>query len=111
MDPHAVMAAMRHGAPLTCATCRHFHDNRGWCGKQETCGGPPSGRDFPDYDGPVTRSNFATRCLICGHGEITTHALVGKTKFGLCTVHRRVFVHVGRDPGQLVHPVVTVAAE
>ena len=105
MDQKAIAWAQKQGAPITCATCRHFHAGNGHCGQD--CGGPGVGRDFPCYDGPVPREKFVERCLVCGSGKIEFHIVLGegKTKFSLCKKHRRVFDHVGANEGEIKHPV------
>jgi len=110
MNPQAIQWAMSQGAPITCATCRHFHEGNMHCGKTE-CGGPGSGRDFPLYEGPIPKERFVERCLICGDGDVKFQVVLGegKTKFGLCRKHRKVFDHVGEAPGQIKHPVTLIA--
>ena len=110
MDQSAMAEAMAKGAPITCASCRHFHEGNMYCGKTE-CGGPGSGNDFPLYDGPIPREKFAERCLICGNGEVQFNIVLGegKTKYSLCAKHRQVFEYVGEAPGQIKHPVTLIA--
>lgn len=94
-----IKEAFGEGAPITCATCRHYHAGWGHCGQD--CGGPPSGRDFPAYNGDIPRELFIERCLICGKGGpsfiITTGA--NMTRFGLCEEHKDVFDHVIAQDG------------
>lgn len=107
MQEEAIAEAMQAGAPTTCATCVHWHANNGYCGI-ETCGGPPRGRDFPDYEGPIPREKFVERCLICGDGNIT-HMIVGLgTKFSLCWRHRKVFEKLSPIPDQIDHTVTVI---
>lgn len=110
MDPAAISWAMSQGAPITCATCRHFHEGNMRCGQVE-CGGPGVGRDFPLYEGPIPREKFIERCLVCGEGKVEFHIVLGegKTKFALCKKHRKVFEHVGAAEGQIKHPVKLIA--
>ena len=110
MDEAAIRWAMNSGAPVTCATCRHFHEGNMRCGKTE-CGGPGRGRDFPDYDGPIPREKFVDRCLICGVGDVAFHIVMGpdKTTYALCKKHRRVYDHVGTQEGEIKHPVRLIA--
>ena len=110
MNQDAIQSAMSAGAPITCATCRHFHDGNMHCGKTE-CGGPGVGRDFPSYDGPVPRETFIERCLICGGANVEFHIVMeaDKTRFALCKKHRKVFAHVGAAEGRLKHPVMLIA--
>lgn len=81
------------------------------CGQTSVCGGPASGRDYPSYNGPIPREKFIERCLVCGDGDVAFHIILGegKTKFGLCKGHRKVFDHVGAHEGAISHPVVLVA--
>lgn len=106
MNEEAIAWAMSQGAPVTCATCRFFHEGNMHCGKTE-CGGPGIGRDFPSYDGPIPRERFVERCLICGDVDIKFHIVMGndKTKFSLCAKHRKAFAHVGSPEGTIKHPV------
>ena len=107
MDPAAMSWALRQGAPITCATCRHFHEGNMRCGQTE-CGGPGVGRDFPSYDGPIPREKFVERCLVCGGGPVLYHIVPSATdgtRFGLCKKHRKVFNHVGAPEGKIKHPV------
>ena len=110
MNQEAISWAMKQGAPIVCATCRHFHEGNMRCGKTE-CGGPGVGRDFPSYDGPIPRENFIERCLVCGGAEVRVHVIIGegKTKFALCKKHHQVFKHVGAAEGKLKHPVKLIA--
>lgn len=109
MDPRALAKAMAQGAPITCATCKFFHEGNGFCGKS-ACGGPGAGRDFPLYDGPIPRDKFADRCLVCGDGNVEFLIVGLNTKFGLCRRHRKVFEHVGQgDPDKMKHPVNLIA--
>jgi len=110
MDRTAVSWALDQGAPVSCATCRWFHEGNMRCGKSE-CGGPAVGRDFPDYDGPIPREKFIERCLVCGDNAIKFHIIVGegKTNFALCKRHRGVYAHVGAPKGKVHHPVTLVA--
>lgn len=109
MDPKAIADALSRGAPITCASCRFFHEGNGDCGKTE-CGGPGAGRDFPTYDGPIPREKFVERCLICGSGK-TEFIIVGlDTKFALCRRHRKVYEYVGQSsPDKIKHPVRLIA--
>jgi len=110
MDQAAIAWAMTNGAPVTCATCRHFHAGNMVCG-QATCGGPGVGRDFPNYDGPIPRDRLVERCLVCGEGNIAYHIVMSDslTKFSLCKQHRKVFDHTGAPEGQIKHPVRLIA--
>jgi hypothetical protein len=110
MNQDSIAQAMRAGAPISCATCRFFHEGNAHCGKTE-CGGPGSGRDFPLYEGPIPREKFAERCLICGDGKVKFLIALGvdKTKFGLCKKHRTVFDHVGAREGEIKLPVTLIA--
>jgi len=73
------------------------------CG-QTTCGGPASGRAFPDYNGPIPRANFAAACLVCFRPDPTHLVVVGDDKFGLCDEHYHIFDHVENQNG-FTHPV------
>lgn len=110
MNQESIDWALRNGAPVTCATCRHFHEGNMHCGKTE-CGGPGAGRDFPSYDGPIPREKFVERCLVCGSSEIKFYVMVpgSTTKFSLCKKHRKVYQHVGAAEGGLQHPVRIIA--
>lgn len=110
MDQEAITKAQKQGAPVTCATCRHFHIGNGQCG-QTDCGGPGVGRDFPCYDGPIPREKFVERCLVCGGDKIEFHIILGegKTKYSLCRKHRKVFTYVGAGEGKIKHPVRLIA--
>jgi hypothetical protein len=110
MDQAAISWALSQGAPVTCATCRHFHEGNMHCAQPE-CGGPGVGRDFPIYDGPIPRSKFIERCLVCGGDRIEFHIVMGedKTKFALCKKHRNTYSHVGAPEGKLRHPVKLIA--
>ena len=109
MNPLAMARAMDQGAPITCATCRHFHENKANCG-QQTCGGPTLGRDFPDYDGPIPREKLVERCLVCG-ARNTEFRIAGlDTKLSLCRKHKKVYDYIGTPlPDQIKHPVVVLA--
>lgn len=106
MQEDSIQKAITSGAPITCATCKYFHEGNMFCGKDE-CGGPASGRDFPLYNGPIPRENFADRCLICGSGELYCLIVNLKTKFALCKKHRRVYQHIESQSG-LRLPVTTI---
>ena len=110
MNQAAIAQAMAGGAPVTCATCRHFHEGNMHCGRTE-CGGPGVGRDFPSYDGPIPRDRFVERCLVCGNSEVAFHVVLGegKTKYSLCRTHRRVYNYVGSLEGKIKHPVTLIA--
>jgi hypothetical protein len=105
----AVEKALSEGAPITCATCRFYHEGNGHCGQDE-CGGPGGGRDFPSYDGPIPREKLVERCLVCGSTD-TRFVIVGlPTKFSLCAKDKDVFQFVGSpDNSPLKHPVTVVA--
>jgi hypothetical protein len=110
MNQDAISWAMQQGAPISCATCRFFHEGKMHCNKSD-CGGPASGRDFPCYEGPIPREKFVERCLICGTGETAFHIVLGegKTKFALCMKHRKIFNHVGTTEGSVQLPVRLIA--
>lgn len=110
MNQDAVNWALSQGAPITCATCRHFHEGNMRCGQTE-CGGPGSGKDFPLYDGPIPRAKFVERCLVCGTGDVKFHIVMGtdQAKYALCKKHRKVFEHVGAPEGRVKHPVALIA--
>jgi len=109
MHPNDVEKALAEGVPITCSTCRFFYEGNGFCGKTD-CGGPGAGRDFPIYDGPIPRENFADRCLVCG-GDSPQYLIVGlETKFALCKKHRKIYNYVGQeDPDKLKHPVRVIS--
>ena len=109
IDDAAVKLAMASGLPITCATCRFWHAGDGLCGKV-TCGGPPNGRDFPDYDGPIPRELLRERCLICGvDAEFLLLVPGGTTGFGLCDRHQSVFDHIKPLPGTFVSAPIVLA--
>ncbi len=109
MNPRAMARALDQGAPISCATCRHFYEGNSHC-KQQECGGPTLGRDFPSYDGPIPRDKFVERCLVCGHGNPGFRIVGLATKFSLCRKHRKVYDHIGTpSPDQLKHPVTVIA--
>ena len=89
LSEQAVTKAMQSGAPITCATCTHYHEGNGLCHRPTTCGGPSFGRDFPDYDGPLAREAFQACCLVCADMTISHSMIVpGRaTRFGLCSAH------------------------
>jgi len=108
VDKQSIEWAMSQGAPLTCATCSHFHAGNMFCGKT-TCGGPGVNRDFPDYDGPIPRDAFSSRCLVCGNAP--NSLIIGlETKFSLCKKHASVFNHVGHNDDSKVRYNVQVIA-
>lgn len=110
MDEASITWALSQGAPITCATCRLFHEGNMHCGQTE-CGGPGVGKDFPFYDGPIPREKFINRCLVCGGSKVEFHIILGvdKTKFALCKKHRKVFKHVGAGAGKVKHLVTLIA--
>jgi hypothetical protein len=110
MNEEAITRAFEAGAPISCATCKFFHEGNMSCGKTE-CGGPGVGRDYPSYNGPIPRERFSERCLVCGAANVAFHIVLGagKTKFGLCQKHRKVFDHVGAAEGMIKHPVTLIA--
>jgi hypothetical protein len=91
-----MQTAMAQGLPITCASCCHLAtpEHALWrCNRLDTCGGPLSGRDFPDYDGVISRDRFQERCLCCG-GENLSHTMIvpgTTTRFGLCALHAPIF--------------------
>lgn len=107
MDQTAVNKAIEAGAPITCATCRLYHERQGYCGEL-ACGGPGAGRDFPVYDGPIPRIKFSERCLVCGSEEIVGLIVGLPTKFALCLKHKKVYDHVGSAHGKVKHPVTVI---
>ena len=111
LNSEHVVKALQHGAPITCATCKPFHEKNGFCGVV-TCGGPVFGRDFPNYDGAIPRERFVERCLACGSPD-TRFAIIGlPTKFSLCTKHEKIFSDVSApsfDGGHVLHPVIVIA--
>lgn len=112
MNPIAIQQAMADGAPLTCASCRHFHEGNGFCGRANTCGGPARGLDFPDYDGPVPSDKFTTWCLVCGGGSPAYLIVLGegKKRFALCKKHKNVYDHINPpNPDEIKHPVMVIA--
>lgn len=59
---------MRTGLSFVCSACEHWHEarDRGLdvaCNKK--CGGPMSGKGFPEYKGPYA-SSLSEYCFICG---------------------------------------------
>lgn len=108
MRQESIDWALAQGAPITCATCRFFHEGNMVCGKTE-CGGPSAGRDFPSYDGPIPREKLVDRCLVCGSAE-PKFLIVGlDTKFALCKKHRKTYDHVGnQEPDSIRLPVLVV---
>lgn len=81
---------LRLGYAFPCAFCERLHVFRGKkapsC-EMESCGGPFSGRSFPDYKGPLTRSTLATHCFMCG--DDVKEAIVAKDGgyIGVCDKH------------------------
>jgi hypothetical protein len=84
---------MEAGLPITCASCSRIQPGSWRCDRKNTCGGPHSGRDFPDYSGPLQRSHFHERCLVCGSGTISHLMVIPNmpTRFGLCAAHVPIF--------------------
>ena len=63
----------------------------------ETCGGPFSGRSFPSYSGPLTRTTLATRCFRCG--DEASEAIVAKDGgyVGVCEKHLNSTIETSSD--------------
>lgn len=109
--------AMSQGLPITCASCCHLTtpEHQLWrCSRQESCGGPLSGRDFPDYDGVISRARFQERCLCCGIDELSHVMLVtgSTTRFGLCAEHVEIFrapkTIEGHTTDRIIPPLVLI---
>lgn len=107
---------MENGLPITCASCKFIQEGSWRCNRKDTCGGPHSGRDFPDYDGPLQRKLWYERCLVCGEGK-PTHSMIvpdATTRFGLCSEHAKIFqknfIPVGAQIiGRIIQPPVVIA--
>lgn len=104
-----ISKAMSQGAPLTCATCRHYHVGEGLCHHDE-CGGPAKGLDFPSYNGLIPKDAFVQRCLVCGSPPAFL-IMMGedKARFSLCEEHEKIYDSVEAAPGKIVHPVKVIA--
>lgn len=120
MTPSQIAIAASEGFSIVCASCRHLHRGRArkrdGCNKPQ-CGGPFVGRDFPDYDGPIT--DFTRWCFVCGEpSKFAAIAESGKV-FGLCKEHVRamgeyramgadgshkVIEEVKTPGGRIIHP-------
>lgn len=72
-----------------CSMCRHMwlavDAGRQSCGKD--CGGPISGRSFPEYDGPLSGVLKSGPCFVCG--EASTHRVecADGGVLGVCSDH------------------------
>lgn len=79
------------GFAAPCALCRHLRSAlaRGAdeCGM--VCGGPPSGRDFPVYEGPVPRDRLVAICFVCGDESEAAVSVGGGAPLGACGRHAR----------------------
>jgi hypothetical protein len=82
-------ALVAKGFAVPCAACSHLrralHAGRAVCG--QPCGGPLSGGEFPEYDGPLTGA-LARLCFVCG---VDAEALImrpgWKHGLGSCKKH------------------------
>lgn len=90
-------AAVRGGLSFPCALCdRHWSGcDRGLshCGV-ELCGGPLSGRTFPEYRGPLPKGDWPMLCFRCGEDgkdealELFKVIGGGEKKLAVCKEHR-----------------------
>jgi len=98
MTPAEIALAAADGYSVVCASCRHLHRARAIQGKaaqcgQPACGGPLAGRDFPEYDGPIT--DFTRWCFVCGESSAFAAVVRGSDRaLGLCKEHLRFMQHV-----------------
>lgn len=86
-------AVMKHRLPIFCATCVKFKEGRAQglplpeCTSRK-CGSPIARMDFPDYEGPIPKANFAQWCFVCGGNSDMGVRVQGSRKvFGICTAH------------------------
>lgn len=95
IDGTKLKEALTKGFNVICATCQHHWDGvdkgRSSCGDKE-CGGPVSGKEFPNYKGDIIRERFDSFCICCLKPELKFKIAVnGKAAFGLCALHEKAF--------------------
>jgi hypothetical protein len=85
---------LQMGYAFVCAHCAKLHRPaaRGLrsceaaMGTSE-CGGPLSGRAFPEYEGPLTRQSIADLCFRCGERSENLVQVGGAGFVGACKEH------------------------
>ncbi len=87
-----VREAVMAGYSPVCATCKHFWVARDLnevdCGKKD-CGGPIAGKDFPEYDGPITQLDKF--CFACTReSEYAVRSAQAKRLVGVCCEHLKL---------------------
>lgn len=97
---------MAQGLPITCSSCFHLNNATWRCDRKDTCGGPMTGRDFPEYHGVLSRERFQERCLVCGEGKLSHSMLVGNTRFGLCVAHVAIFRTLKSPTGHITDRII-----
>lgn len=99
MNPLKIAEAVRGGLSPVCATCKKFWEGqeRGLQGcTGRSCAGPLSGKDFPEYEGPI--SDFSRWCFVCGEeSTCAVQAPQSIRMIGVCDTHIKMFRNSPKD--------------
>lgn len=114
-----IARAMGKGTSWICAHCVKFWKGISMGSAQcmavylkKPCGGPISNMTFPEYEGPLPRSVFPSRCFVCGVTATAGLQVRGSEELiGVCKKHEE-FVHQMRpfDPEKDKPPVPKIKA-
>lgn len=91
-DVASISKSLRvEGYAYPCSMCTHMWSARDQgkssCGV-DGCGGPPGGKLFPLYKGPLTTEHMTTHCFACGKESDRALVLPGtSTGQGVCKKH------------------------
>lgn len=112
-DAVKIALAVQGGLSPVCATCTKFWDARernvpdGKCLAVDGCGGPLSGDDFHEYDGPIT--DFTRWCFMCGADSKFAIQADGRVRqIGICENHVRTLAELRPMSKPGLHPKYVV---
>lgn len=90
IPPYLIDQAIREKVSAVCAQCVLFWRARakGLSSCGQDCGGPISGRDFPQYQGSITV--FDSFCFVCRDDSVCCVKIPESSRqFGVCKRHLR----------------------
>lgn len=98
-DPIKIALAVQGGLSPICATCKKFWGARernvpdGKCLAVSGCGGPLSGGNFHEYEGPI--SDFTRWCFVCGADSSFGVQVDNRPRvIGVCEEHVRMLAEL-----------------